>query len=147
MDHERITKVFGLKKREQQKDIYIFKESDGLLEMRVAIDQTKYKNRLSCYTELLKHYFARDHIYVLSRVKERRGVRGIFAILFQNSKASVMSEMKRFVPNYLVKRPTANLLVTIEDDCLKVYELPEYQGKQFSFHGYRYKEANEIKLQ
>lgn len=139
---DRAKEVFGITKN----DVDILKEKDGLLIMQIPIDVTKYKNRLSSYSEILKEYFRKDRIYVLSKIRHRKGLSNIFAILFQNSKNQVMNEMKSFTPSYLIKRGTKKILVTQGEDYLTLCELPSECDSSFIFDGYRYKEANEIKL-
>ena len=143
---DRVEKVFGISKHLQKKSYCTLKEEKGLLEMEVKIDRSKYKNRLSSYSEILKEYFSHHRIFVLTRIKENKGIAHIIAILFHNSKKSIMSEMKTFTPNYLVKTGKSSLLVSQDDEKMTIYELPFIVDKEFNFKGYRYKVANEIKL-
>ena len=143
---EKASSIFGLDKKTIEKLDTTIEEKNSLLVMQIHIDMNKYKNQLSSYSEILKEYFGKDKIYVLSKIKDRKGIGAMFANFFQNSKDKVMNEMKSFSPSYLVKKKNSSILVTQSGEYLTIYELPESCESPFVFNGYRYKEANEIKL-
>lgn len=143
---ERVKNTFDLDEEKIGKSNARFKEENELLQMEIDLDMSKYKNIFSSYSEVLKEYYPKSKINVLTKIKENRGFDGIIASLFKSSKKSVMSQMRTFSPNYLIENKNRQLLVTIEDCCLKVYEIPKTGKDKFIFRGYRYKIANEIKL-
>lgn len=143
---ERCLQIFGINIAQKSKEEYTLEKKDGLLKLKIAYDRKKYKNAISSYSELLKEYFIKDKIYVLSRIKVRRGLTSMFATIFQNSQKSFLKEMDHFTPYYLIERSHEDILVTIDIDCLRIFELPSGDKTKFIFDGYRFKKANLLSL-
>lgn len=146
LDEKRIEETFGIDIDKQKSPDYEFDIDSNLLIAKIKIDRSKYANKLASYSEILKKHFANDRIFVLSKIKEHRGLKNIFVILFKNSRASVTEEMKNFSPSYLIQNERGFLLVNQEDSYIWLYELKEITTPQFIFRGYRYKIANEIHI-
>ena len=113
---ERCLQIFGIDIAQKSKEEYTLEKKDGLLKLKIAYDRKKYKNAISSYSELLKEYFRKDKIYVLSRIKVRKGLKSMFATIFQNSQKSFLKEMDHFTPYYLIERSHEDILVTIDVD-------------------------------
>lgn len=139
-----IENVFGITKN----DILDSKKDNDLLIMTKKIEVNNYKNLFSAYAETLKLYFSDSfEIYVLSKIKYQNKMTNIFNIFFKNNKKSVINEMKMFTPSYLAKKNKIHLLINIENDFLKVYELGSLEtDEQFIFNNYKYRKANKINL-
>lgn len=119
---------------------FTIEEKDGLLELTKKIN-IKSKNALVDYKKILKKYFSRDKVFVLTKVKKHRG---ILSVIFGPSQKKIMNEMNTFTPSFLVKKENIELIVEIFTDHLKVYELSNRESERFVFKDYKYHVANEI---
>lgn len=121
---------------------------EGLLVMTMEISTKEYDNIFKAYVETLKRFFPNPwQVYVLSKVKVKKGIGGFFDLFFNNNRVSVASEMKYFSPTYLVISDDVNLIVNFEKISLKIFELGELDSyERFEFNGYRYVRANKITI-
>lgn len=138
------TKTFSITDEEMRD------ETDSLddIQMCLEIPVSKYKNIFEAYVgTLVKYYCDSWDVYVLAKVKVKKGIKGFFSTLFRSDKASIMNEMKSFSPTYLVKKKNIRLLVSIIDKSFTVSELRDIENEErFVYEGYRYVRANRVRL-
>ncbi len=118
------------------------------LHFTYKIDREKFENIYVAYMKVLKKFFSGSwDVYVLSRVKVRRGWKTFFDLFFFNSRTSVEREMKAFSPSFLASKGNINLLVHFEKDILEIVELGDFAlEKRFIYDGFRYSRANKVNL-
>lgn len=126
-------------------DQFTYRVVDGLLEITKNIDNYGFKNVYSSYAEILKRYFSKDEVFVLSRIKDSKGIKRLFDCIFDSSYEKGKIEMNSFIPHFLIIRNDFRLLLKIEQGKLTIYELPEKTSDIFIFRGYKYKKANLLK--
>ncbi len=120
----------------------------GTLHFTYKIDREKFDNIYAAYMKMLKKFFSGPwKVYVLSRVKVRRGWKNFFDLFFFDSRTSVEREMKAFAPSFLVRQGNINLLVHFEKDILNIVEIGDIAlEKRFVYDGFRYSRANRVRL-
>lgn len=115
--------------------------------LKIRIDNKKYKNPLSMYSEVLKCFKKDDNIFVLTKFKQKNKMSTLFDLFLNNTKESVLKEMNNFSPSFLIERKDKNLLVSIGNNFLVVDILPDnIKTDTFIYEKYRYRKANKIEL-
>lgn len=147
---QELSKVFGLTVD------YLLNDQNQLpaLVMKKELDKSKYKNKLSSYSEILEEYYGEPYeIYVLTREKEMNLIEFLIDLFVGGSTtemiypietADVLSDLS---PYYLVKKDNLKLLVNIKNWVLEVVELPSSTNdKKFVYGKNRFRNAGKLKL-
>ena len=145
---QELSKVFGV-----TVDSLLNDEELPLLVMRKELDKTKYKNKLSSYSEILNEYFSDYEIYVLTREKKMSVSEFLVDLVVGGSSpemiypihtADVFSDLS---PYYLVIRDNKKFLVNIKKWVLEVVELEEgINEKKFIYNGNIFRNSGALKL-
>lgn len=117
------------------------------LVMRKELDKTKYSNKISSYSKILKEYYpAPWQIYTLIRTDKMNKMEWLFEIL-SGTLYSIGKSAANPSPYYLVKKDELKLMVNIQDWCLVVTELPDnINEKKFIIGKNIYRKSSPVKL-
>lgn len=115
--------------------------------LKIKIDNKKYKNPLSMYTEVLKCFKKNGNIFVLTKFKQKNKMSAFLDLFLNNTKESVLKEMNHYSPSFLIETPEKNLLISIGNNFLVADILPDnIKSDTFIYEKYRYRKANKIEL-
>lgn len=117
---QEISKVFGI-----TVDYLLNNENKlPLMVMRINLDKSKYKNKISSYSEILTEYFPEPYvIYNLVRKKKMTKLEAVldFATSGIHDDLDSIGDLS---PYYLIIKDNLKLLVNIKNWVLEVSELP-----------------------
>lgn len=123
------------------------KSKSSRITVRKKINPQQYQNTFKAYSEILKLYFPKCQIFVLTKIKKHNPINSFFNLFFKNSKTAIINEMGAFYPSYLIQKNTRHLLVNITSTHLHIVEIQLNNNENtFLYNGYQYRKANEIYL-
>ena len=145
---QEISRVFGV-----TIDSLLNDKDLPLLTMRIELDKSKYKSKLSSYSEVLKEYFSDYEIFNLTREKKMNAAEFIVDLVVGGSSpemiypihtADVFSDLS---PYYLVIKDSKKFLVNIKKWVLEIVELEDgISEKKFIYNGNVFRNCGRLKL-
>ena len=117
-----------------------------LLKMKIKLDRTKYKNKLTSYRDILNDYFNNSEIFVLSFYNDLNLIEKILN-LFTGGDYYLIKDVSDLSPYYLVMNNETKLLINIKDYNLIIYELSsDINTKKFKFDNKTYINCGKLKI-
>ena len=117
-----------------------------LLKMKIKLDRTKYKNKLTSYRDILNDYFNNSEIFVLSFYNDLNLIEKILN-LFTGGDYYLIKDVSDLSPYYLVVNNETKLLINIKDYNLIIYELSsDINTKKFKFDNKTYINCGKLKI-
>lgn len=117
------------------------------IHVKKKLDYNTYSHIFKAYPALLKIYFNKYKIFVLTKLKHKNSFYTFFDILFKNSKKSIINEFSTFTPSFLAVKNNISILINFSNNIFEIEEIEiKNDEKSFIHNSYKYRKANEIKL-